>query len=537
MSSIVDIQDLPQQWFERAQYRPLATGPDRDSWFILSRQELSLRTIDAAGCRARVDAELPDREGLAVAMQSTCEDWNLPCPPQMAAGIERLGREGTLCVVTGQQPGFLGGPLYVLYKALSAISLARWIEDSCGTPCVPVFWVAGEDHDIDEVRTARFPIGGKTATFSLPHEVSRAPLSQLPIDSQCEKVLTEFISGIGAGKHSDTVEQLAGQYHGRSVASGFAALLAKLLGSHGLVFIDPEKLRPMARPLVRRCIENPSEMITQIENSAKELEATGLKPFVSSRFPLFLLRDGSRDHLAPSENGLRVDGGGPELNRQELLDLLEKNPERFSSGALLRPIIQDYLLPSVATIGGPAEVGYYAQLGQLSRWLGVPRPRILLRFQATILGGESSRAWDDLNIDTDRLAEAQCAEDLVKTGEDRAELKELSRIHERLEAVGGSLAKENPGSRSLEKGLRKAQGALGRLEDRIRKLQARSDEPTWKNATTLWQQVLPGDTLQERHWGYLHLIAHHGTGWIDEVLENISTDPFSLCHRLVRFKP
>jgi len=533
MSSTVDIQDLPHQWFERPQYRPLVT----DRWFILARQEMSLNAIGEAECRARADARLPDREGLVAAMESTYEDWNLPCLPQAAAGIERLRLDETLCVVTGQQPGFLGGPLYVLYKALSAISLARWVEESCGTPCVPVFWVAGEDHDIDEVRTARFPIGGEDAAFSLPHEISRVPLSKLPIDSQCEKVLTEFIASIGARKHSDAVEELAGQYHGRNVASGFAALLAKLLGSHGLVFIDPEKLRPLAKPLLRRCLENPAELITQIESSAKELEATGLKPFVSSRFPLFLLREGNRDHLAPSKNGLCVDGGGPELDRQELLDLLEKNPEKFSAGALLRPIIQDYLLPSVATIGGPAEVGYYAQLGQLSRWLGVPMPRILLRLQATILDGESSRLWGELNIDADHLASAQCAEDLVKTGTDRAELKELRKIHERLEAVGGSLAKENPGSRSLEKGLKKAQGALGRLEDRIRKLQARSDTPSWKNATTLWQQVLPGGTLQERHWGYLHLIADHGTGWIENLLEKISADPFSISHRLVHLKP
>ena len=184
---------------------------------------MSLNAIGEAECRARADARLPDREGLVAAMESTYEDWNLPCLPQAAAGIERLRLDETLCVVTGQQPGFLGGPLYVLYKALSAISLARWVEESCGTPCVPVFWVAGEDHDIDEVRTARFPIGGEDAAFSLPHEISRVPLSKLPIDSQCEKVLTEFIASIGARKHSDAVEELAGQYHGRNVASGFAA--------------------------------------------------------------------------------------------------------------------------------------------------------------------------------------------------------------------------------------------------------------------------------------------------------------------------
>lgn len=536
MISPVSIQDLSPHWFERTQYRPVVPARDREAWFIRARREMSLQTIEAADCQRRAATALPCREGLTAAIEGTYQDWSLPLAAQAAAGIERLGRDGTLCVVTGQQPAFLGGPLYVLYKALSAISLARWVEERHGRPCVPIFWVAGEDHDIDEVRTATFPIDGGPAAFSLPHGTGRTPLSELPIDSQSEKVIREFISRLGTRQHSDSVEELAGQYSGRTVASGFAALLAKLLGHHGLVFIDPEKLRPLARPLLHRCIEHPAEVITQIDRGAKELEGAGLKPFVSSRFPLFLLRNGSRDHLAPSKDGLCVDGGGPELDRQELLDLLEKNPQSFSCGALLRPVIQDYLLPSVATIGGPAEVGYFAQLGPLCRWLDIETPRILLRFQATVLDGESSRAWRELDIDTDRLASAGCAEDLVNIDGGGGELEELGKIRERLESVGGALTSENPDSRSLERGFRKAQGALDRLQDRIRKLHARSDASTWKNATTLWQAVLPGDTLQERHWGYLHLVADHGTGWIEAILEEIGKDPFSLSHRLIHFE-
>lgn len=537
MTSPVSIQDLSPRWFERTQYRPLVPARECERWFILARREMALQTIEDADCRRRLAAHLPGREELAAVLESTYEDWDLPRAPQAVAGIERLGRDGTLCVVAGQQPGFLGGPLYVLYKALSAISVARWVEERHGIPCVPIFWVAGEDHDIDEVRTARFPIDGEENSYSLPHEVSRAPLSKLPIDAQSEKVLGEFLSSLGDRKHSDFVEELAGQYRGRTIASGFAALLAKLLGHHGLVFVDPEKLRPLARPILRRCIEHPAEVITQIENGAKALETIGLKPFVSTRFPLFLLRDGSRDHLAASKNGLCIDGGGPALDSQELLELLEKSPESFSAGALLRPVIQDHLLPTVATIGGPAEVGYFAQLSPLCKWLGVETPRILLRFQATVLEGEGSLAWDGLDIDADRLASASCAEDLVKTGDDRAELDELQNIHQRLESVGDGLVRENPDSRSLEKGLRKAQSAIDRLQERIRRLHARSDEPTWKNATTLWRQVLPGGALQERHWGYLHLIADHGTDWIGHLVKKISADPFSLAHHLVHFKP
>ena len=529
------IHDLPRQWYERPQYRPLLRDQGRESWFILAREELTLRTLDNADCESRAEVGVADRAGLAAAIENTYEGWKLPRPPAAAAGIERLGKDETLCVVTGQQPGFLGGPLYVLYKALTAIALARWVEKRYGRACVPVFWVAGEDHDIDEVRTARFP-GGESTAFSLPHPPGRAPLSSLPIDRESEAVIEEFLSHVSTSPHSEAVVELAGQYHGRTVASGFAALLASLLGRHGLVFIDPEKLRPLSKPLVRQCIERPAELIERLEEGSRELIDAGIKPFVSSRFPLFLVRAGSRDHLAPTENGLAIDGGGPGFDRRELLEELEENPGSFSPGALLRPLIQDYLLPSVATVGGPAEAGYFAQLGPLSEWLGVARPRLVLRFQGTVLAGKGLRSWRELAADANRLAAALCPEDLVALDEDHGELEEVREIRERLATLGEGLTGEGSGSRSLERGLRTAHESLLRLEGRIRKVQARGDA-AWEMASSCWEQLLPGGKLQERRWGYLHLIGDHGTDWLDSIIEEIGKDPFSLSPRLLEFEP
>jgi len=506
--------------------------PDAESWFPLAREELMLRSLSDEHCRKRAAIGVPDREGLVAAFKSTCENWRLPETAEATAALERLARNDTLCVVTGQQPGFLGGPLYVLYKALTAIALSRWVEAECGRACVPIFWVAGEDHDIDEVRRHRLPSG---EAFQLPHPAGRAPLSELTIDPPSEAVVDEFLSAVSDLPHSSLVEELASQYRGRSVASGFAALLAGLLGRYGLLFLDPEKLRPLSKPLIRRCIEEPEEVINQIEKGSQELSGTGLKPFVASRLPLFVLREGSRDHLSPGENGLVVDGGGPQFDREELLDLLDKEPASFSCGALLRPLIQDYLLPSLTTVGGPAEVGYFAQLGPLSKWLGVERPRILLRFQGTLLAGEGRQAWKELGLDGGSLAAALNPEDLVSPADERGELAELRAIGERLSALGSDLETESPGSRGVERGLRTAQESLARLASRIRKLQARGDPAAWARASTVWNHLLPDDKLQERRWGFLQPIAEYGTEWIETVLEEIGRDPFSLSHRLIEF--
>ena len=526
------IHSLPLSWYDRPQYRPVLPTPDTESWFPLAREELMLRSLSDEHCRKRAAIGVPDREGLVAAFKSTCENWRLPETAEATAALERLARNDTLCVVTGQQPGFLGGPLYVLYKALTAIALSRWVEAECGRACVPIFWVAGEDHDIDEVRRHRLPSG---EAFQLPHPAGRAPLSELTIDPPSEAVVDEFLSALSDLPHSSLVEELASQYRGRSVASGFAALLAGLLGRYGLLFLDPEKLRPLSKPLIRRCIEEPEEVINQIEKGSQELSGTGLKPFVASRLPLFVLREGSRDHLSPGENGLVVDGGGPQFDREELLDLLDKEPASFSCGALLRPLIQDYLLPSLTTVGGPAEVGYFAQLGPLSKWLGVERPQILLRFQGTLLAGEGRQAWKELGLDGGSLAAALNPEDLVSPADERGELAELRAIGERLSALGSDLETESPGSRGVERGLRTAQESLARLASRIRKLQARGDPAAWARASTVWNHLLPDDKLQERRWGFLQPIAEYGTEWIETVLEEIGRDPFSLSHRLIEF--
>lgn len=529
------IQSLSRRWFERPQYRPKLPTQDSESWFPLARDELMARELSAEDCARRTAIGVPDRQGLIAAFDSTYEDWRLPRSPEATAAIERLALDDTLCVVTGQQPGFLGGPLYVLYKALTAIAVSRWVEKNRGQACVPVFWVAGEDHDIDEVRTARFP-GGEAATFSLPHPEGRAPLSELAIDPPSEAVIKEFLSLVNRQPHAELVEDLAGQYHGRNVASGFAALVAKLLGHYGLVFIDPEKLRPLAKPLIQRCIEEPLELIERIELGSQELAASGLKPFVTSRLPLFLLRDGARDHLSPAANGLSIDGGGPGFDRQELLELLEREPASFSPGALLRPLVQDFLLPSITTVGGPAEVGYFAQMGPLSEWLGIDKPRILLRFQATVLAAEGGRAWSEMGLDTGLLATALGPEDLIPVDKTNAELEELRIIRQRLGSLGAGLEAENPGSRSLGRGLRTARESLQRLEGRLRRLHAQGDPAAWKKASLVWNQVLPDGKLQERYWGYLHLIAQYGTGWIEETLDEICKDPFSLAHRLIEIE-
>jgi uncharacterized protein YllA (UPF0747 family) len=173
-----------------------------------------------------------------------------------------------------------------------------------------------------------------------------------------------------------------------------------------MLFLDPVNVRPMASALIRRVIEEPERILALVEEGRREVEAKGMKPLVKGRLPLFLLRQGRRDHLSPAAGGLEVDGGGPIIARSELLETLERDPRAFSAGALLRPVVQEGCLPCLITVGGPAEVGYFAQIGPLAAHFGLERPTIALRFNGTLVEGKMARTANGLSLDTSARASA-----------------------------------------------------------------------------------------------------------------------------------
>jgi len=552
MPSRAVVQPLPRSWFEnRQRYRrrgphPSAATtsgpPTDDAWFLLAHPELA---IDAPGLdrQAAIPSDLgTSRAELVDAFRATYTNWRLPLTTAAERALSALGDDATTCIVTGQQPGFLGGPIYTLLKALSAIATARWIETHHGTRCIPVFWVAGEDHDIDEVRTARFGAasgGGASddaVAFSLPHPDDRRPLSSRDVDPATVAVLDAASEHFASLQCGDDAVALVDAYRERSVAGGFAAMLATLLGDRGLVVIDPEQLRPLARPLFRRVIESPGAALGAVQRGAAEVAASGLDPFVRARLPLFRLDDdGRRHHLSPTESGdLRVDGGGPTIERAKLLDELDREPQRFSSGALLRPLIQQSLLPCVATIGGAAEVGYFAQLDALADWLAVRRPAIALRFQATILGGRATRAWRRLGLDLESFSRAREATDLLPPATPSAALRDLDDVRSAFRRTADALCAELPAAqRGLERAIGGIDAALEKLAARASKAHARERDDLWPAAERVWREAFPDGELQERRRGWLELVGRYGTDWLDDLIATIETDPTALEHRLV----
>ncbi len=530
------IEELERGWFEGKRYKPRLPSGGKTEWFLLEKR---FRPVTRVPTERAVEP-WAGREKLHEAFEATYRGWGLSRTEAIDRSLETIRSPESAVIVTGQQPVFLGGPLLVLFKALTAVAAARKYEAATGRPCVPVFWVAGDDHDLDEIRSAHFPGGaGEDSTFTYPALADRRPVADYPMDEDSLQLLDALHARLAGRRFGDLAKDIADLYRGRHLAGAFAAVVSKLLERTGLLIIDPVRLRPLAGPLWRRVIESPGEVLESIARGREEVQAGGIKPFVSGRLPLFLVIDGRRHHLEPHGGDFRVSGGGPRIRREELLSTIEENPLAISAGALLRPLLQQFTMPCVLTVGGPAEVGYFAQLPPLAATLGLAPPAIALRMGATLLDGQAARTSGRYH--PLEFARADSAEQLLLTRETPDGLDAIGELADRVDGALSSavseLPPEAPGRKRLESRSQSIAKDIRVFGDRLARAWAQTREVELGRIDKLWNQVFPAGVLQERRWNTLHVVSRHGTEWIDEILESLAEDPLKICHRFVTFDP
>lgn len=550
MSSIPALKasPAPETWYAPTRYGPRVSSGGNERWFLRAGAVPFVRDLAVEPPRAA--PKRPRAADVAAAFARTYDRWDIPRSEAAAKNLALVSDRDAVYVVTGQQPGLLSGPLYTIYKAVTCIAAAEALARRWSRAVLPVFWVAGEDHDLDEVRGLRLPGPDDTEPeLRLPWSSDRRPVSDWMMDAAGEAVLDRVIATLADRRCSDDVRALVDLYRGHSLASGFARFLEALLGRHGLLLIDPEELRPLAAPIFHRAVFEPGEVLAAVEKGAEIPRRVGLDPFVASRFPLFYLVDGeeggsasetavsrARHHLTLAHGELVIDGDGPGIDPGEIRRAAESDPGRFSPGALLRPLVQQFVLPTALTIGGPSEVGYFSQLAPLAECFDLEPPPIGLRLQATVIDGKAARLRERLGIDFETLAAARGPEDLIPAAGDRelsGATRDAERALERLRARIGTFDFREDAQRRLERGLAKADSAVASLAARIDRELRQKDEEAFAAAKSLWHYVFPGGSLQERRWNILHPISRYGVGWIDALLDLAREEPGNPDHVLI----
>jgi bacillithiol biosynthesis cysteine-adding enzyme BshC len=499
-----------------------------------------LRDFYAAGPQSRAWEKEPlakkhaDPAAVATLLEEQNRRWG--ASEATLANIDRL-RKGARAVVTGQQVTLFGGPLYSLLKAATAVRLAAEASEH-GTPHVPIFWLATEDHDFPEVNTASFPERNGVTTLHL----SDAPEGARPVGGWVPGAGTKN-EGLGAALEqaatllgdSWALDLLRESYAaGASLAEAFARLYLKLFADYGLVVVDASSRawHGLAAPVLASAIETAEELHDALVTRSAELEAGGFHAQVlvaEHSSLLFLLdKDGHRVALRRIEGGTFV-ASGEQWTEATLLELLREAPERLSANALLRPVVQDYLLPTAAYVGGPAEIAYFAQSQVLyERLLGRTTP-ILPRLSATLVERPVARLLERYELSVPDVWRS--AEELALRLGARAMPVERK---QKLAAAGNTLDKELAAllehAQAVDAGLgHSAEIAANKMRyqmNRLRRLMARysleRDEALEKHADMLTTHLYPNGGLQERTLAALYFVAKEGPGLMGRLVEEAS---------------
>jgi bacillithiol synthase len=464
--------------------------------------------------------------------------------PKTLANVERL-RCGALTAVTGQQVGLFGGPLFSIFKALTAVKLAEEAT-AAGVDCVPVFWLATEDHDLAEVNhVSLLSERGLAERFVVEnnafenHAVADAPVGTVGFGPEIEAVVERAATLLGDSEVSTWLRQA--YRPGETLGSGFGLLFARLFAEWGVILLDPadKDFHDIAKPLFRAAIERASELDGALLARDKALEGAGYHQQVkvtSSTTLLFEVKDGARTVVRRRNNG--ANGGeyavGDErISHGQLLDRIEAAPEKFNANVLFRPVVQDYLLPTLVYTGGAAEVAYFAQAAVVyEKLLGRVTP-ILPRFSATLVEAKPARiltryrlGLPDLFAGPERVREAIAARSLPSDLQTRfseayaSAERSMTAVREAIGKLDSTLIK------AADRARMSMWNEINRLHRRASRAELLRNEVITRHADALSHALFPHKALQEREVAGVSFVARYGTGLLADLYQTMHTD----CH-------
>jgi bacillithiol biosynthesis cysteine-adding enzyme BshC len=329
--------------------------------------------------------------------------------------LKRLFSNDALCVTTGQQPGLLTGPLYTVHKALSAAALARLMEQRLGRPVVPVFWVAGDDHDFAEANHCYFPSGSHDVLRVVLRERDSAaaltPMFREPVGAEIEAVMQRLADVTRETEFRPRVfEWIRSHYRPESdMATAFGGALAELLAQFGVVVFNPthaDAKRAMA-PWILAALQQANGIdgaLTQHAEALRELGRSAPIAVGESASTVLIESSLGRDRLLMMEAGFQTRRSKESWRLAELEEVAAKEPQRLSPNVLLRPVIEAALLPTVVYVAGPGEVAYLPQAEPIYRLLGLERQHVIQRWTGRFIESRTARVLTKYGITLDDLS-------------------------------------------------------------------------------------------------------------------------------------
>jgi bacillithiol biosynthesis cysteine-adding enzyme BshC len=460
-------------------------------------------------------------------------------PHGVTASLARLREPGAVAVTTGQQPGLFTGPLYTVFKALSAVALARTLEGAWRRPVVPVFWLATDDHDFAESNHAAWVAGDGSLRECVlrerPADAPMLPMYREPLGDGVEAALAQFAADLDGASAKDEVIAWLGRHYRpeATVGSSYAGALAELLAPHGVVCLDASHraLKQQAAPLLMEALAKSASMEAPLAALAAELAERRADPGVvvgDGATLVFLEGAQGRDRLVRSGDGFVTRRSGERFTMAELSAIAAAEPERLSPNVLLRPVVESSILPTVAYVAGPGELRYLALTPPVYEALGVSRQLPVPRWSGVIVEPRVDRVLAKFGIELPELLEA---EGVAEARIVRDQLPEdvtgpLARLREAIEREYSALARGAASvDPTLEKSVLGSRGnALHGLQDVEKKVMQhlkRRRETELAQVSRARTAVRPGGRPQERVVTIGSFLARLGPGLLDALLVEI----------------
>ncbi|HEU0176811.1 MAG TPA: bacillithiol biosynthesis cysteine-adding enzyme BshC [Blastocatellia bacterium] len=493
--------------------------------------------VSALVARApKVAAQTFSRDAVADALAD--QNARAGASDQTFANIERLRQKDSVVVITGQQAGLFTGPLYTVFKALTVIKLAEHLRAQ-GLNVVPMFWVAAEDHDFEEVNHTRLlNREGQlvTITYAGCSPKEGKPVGDVKLNEKISDNIDEMIAALPESEFMPRlVEDLRDSYKaGANFADAFGAMMIKMFGKFGVILINPldDRLKAVAGEIYARAMSNAPEFASRLVNASAQLEASGYHAQVyanAEAAPLFMLDEGRRTAMTRRDDGrFYLKGSEKSFGSAELLETIRRCPSCFSPNVTLRPIVQDFLLPTLAYIGGPAEIAYFAQLRPNYGLLNRVDPVALPRASFTLVEKRLARTMSKYDIEFAGLFAG--FEEVMKTVVERSLDHNTATVfdetekafNDQLERLNASLTAVDPTlADALKGGREKILYQLHNLRTRFIHNRGKRDETTKQQIERLFAALYPNKNLQEREINVFYFLARYGYELIDRIYDEV----------------
>ena len=454
--------------------------------------------------------------------------------------LDRLAGDRCRAVVTGQQVGLFTGPAYTIYKALTAVKLAEAYRRR-GVDAVPVFWMATEDHDLEEVGRTWILAADSTlesVQYAQESEGNRLPVGPIAFGPSIAGHLDRFLQGLPDSEFKPVLAaRLKRVYReGNTFGEAFAQVVSFLLSEYGLILLDPREpsLKQMAKPVFLQAVEAWEKLDELLGGRIRQLAGAGYSPQVSreagTRF-LFWEQDGERRGVVGTREGFSLRGSSELL--ADFRGLIERAPEQVSPNVLFRPVVQDFLLPTLATVAGPSEVAYHAQISPLYHALGRAMPPVVPRAGFTVIDRRMQKLLAKYRLEFCDLFRGSQA--MLKQIVEGTVNQEVGDSFDRLEsAIDRRLGEMEEPLKSVDPTLvgalgtarKKIQYQLANLRSKFVSAESRRREILTRQLNSLLTTLYPSGGFQERHVNIFYFLSRYGPEFLEELYDAIDlSDP------------